>query len=165
MGIIKEAAEKFWNGEITVAQQHPLIPTGEYEEVAAGVMFYRWFANFVAVKTEEGIVLVDTGAHFNQAETVALVRRFGPERINTAIYTHGHVDHALGMAAFIAEGQKNKVARARVVGHRTIAARFWNTSPTNRTRACAISARRSIRIARFILSSVSWNGPPGWPRP
>lgn len=124
MGIIKEQSEKFWNGEITVAQQHPLVPTGEYEEIAAGVMFYRWFANFVAVKTEEGIVLVDTGAHFNQAETVALVRRFGPERINTAIYTHGHVDHALGMAAFIAEGQKNKVARARVVGHRAVAARF-----------------------------------------
>ncbi len=124
MGIIKDQAEQFWNGEITVAQQHPLIPTGEYEEVAAGVMFYRWFANFVAVKTEEGIVLVDTGAYFNQAETVALVRRFGPERINTAIYTHGHVDHALGMAAFIAEGQKNRVARARVVGHRAVAARF-----------------------------------------
>jgi glyoxylase-like metal-dependent hydrolase (beta-lactamase superfamily II) len=112
MGVIKEQAEKFWNGEITVAQQHPLTSTGEYEEVAAGVMFYRWFANFTAVKTEEGIVLVDTGAFFNQAETVAMVRRFGPERINTAIYTHGHVDHALGMAAFIAEGQKNKVAWA-----------------------------------------------------
>ena len=105
MGIIKDASEKFWNGEITVAQQHPLTSTGDYEEVAAGVMFYRWFANFVAVKTEEGIVLVDTGAYFNQTETVALVRKFGPERINTAIYTHGHVDHALGMAAFIAEGQ------------------------------------------------------------
>jgi alkyl sulfatase BDS1-like metallo-beta-lactamase superfamily hydrolase len=124
MGIIKDAAERFWNGEITVAQEHPLTSTGDYEEVAVGVMFYRWFANFVAVKTEEGIVLVDTGAYFNQAETVALVRKFGPERINTAIYTHGHVDHALGMAAFIAEGQKNKVARARVVGHRGVAARF-----------------------------------------
>lgn len=124
MGIIREQAERFWNGEVTVAQQHPLLPTGEHEEVAAGVMFYRWFANFTAIKTEEGIVLVDTGAHTNQAETVAMVRRFGPERINSAVYTHGHVDHALGMAAFIAEGQKNRVARARVVGHRAVAARF-----------------------------------------
>ena len=149
MGIIKEQSEKFWNGEITVAQQHPLIPTGEYEEVAAGVMFYRWFANFVAVKTEEGIVLVDTGAHFNQAETVALVRRFGPERINTAIYTHGHVDHALGMAAFIAEGQKNRVARARVVGHRAIAARF----------------DRYKRTAGYngIVNARQFSGPAAWP--
>jgi len=149
MGVIKDQAEKFWNGEITVAQQHPLIPTGEYEEVAAGVMFYRWFANFTAVKTEEGIVLVDTGAFFNQAETVAMVRRFGPERINTAIYTHGHVDHALGMAAFIAEGQKNKVARARVVGHRGILARF----------------DRYKRTAGYngIINSRQFGTPASWP--
>lgn len=149
MGIIKEQSEQFWNGEITVAQQHPLAPTGAYEEVAAGVMFYRWFANFAAVKTEEGIVLVDTGAHFNQAETVALVRRFGPERINTAIYTHGHVDHALGMAAFIAEGQKNKVARARVVGQRGVAARF----------------DRYKRTAGYneLVNARQFSGPAPWP--
>ncbi|MBF6560895.1 MAG: MBL fold metallo-hydrolase [Candidatus Binataceae bacterium] len=149
MGIIKEAAEKFWNGEITVAQQHPLTPTGEYEEVAAGVMFYRWFANFTAIKTEEGIVLVDTGAYFNQAETVALVRRFGPERIHTAIYTHGHVDHALGMAAFAAEGQKNRVARARIVAHRGVAARF----------------DRYKRTAGYngIVHARQFGGPAAWP--
>ena len=27
------------------------------EEIAPGVVFYRWFANMVAVKTEEGLVL------------------------------------------------------------------------------------------------------------
>lgn len=124
MGAIREQAERFWNGEITVLQQHPMTPTGESEEVAPGVMFYRWFANFTAVRTGEGLVLIDTGAWLNQEETVRMVRRFAPDRINTAIYTHGHVDHALGMAAFAAEGQKNHVARARVVGHRAIAARF-----------------------------------------
>ncbi|MGH7932232.1 MAG: MBL fold metallo-hydrolase, partial [Candidatus Binataceae bacterium] len=124
MGIIREQAEKFWNGEITVVTQHPLAATGDFEEVAADVVFYRWFANVVAVKTEEGLVLVDTGAYFNQAETVALVRRFAPDRINTAIYTHGHVDHACGMAAFVEEAHQNRVARPRVVGHRATAARF-----------------------------------------
>ncbi len=124
MGIIRDQAEKFWNGEITVATQHPLMPTGEFEEVAAGVMFYRWFANVVAVKAEEGLVLIDTGAHINQSETVSMVRRFAPDRINTAIYTHGHVDHACGMAAFVAEAQHNRSARPRVVGHRATAARF-----------------------------------------
>ncbi|HXZ87799.1 MAG TPA: alkyl sulfatase dimerization domain-containing protein [Candidatus Binataceae bacterium] len=124
MGVIKDAAEKFWSGEVTVATQHPLMPTGEFEEVAAGVVFYRWFANFVAVKTEEGLVLVDTGAYFNQQATVEMVRRFAPDRVHTAIYTHGHVDHACGMPAFVAEAQHNRVARPRVVGHRTTAARF-----------------------------------------
>jgi len=36
MGVIRDQAEKFWNGEITVTQQHPLTATGESEEVAAG---------------------------------------------------------------------------------------------------------------------------------
>jgi alkyl sulfatase BDS1-like metallo-beta-lactamase superfamily hydrolase len=124
MGIIQDQAEKFWNGEINVVSQHPLTPTGEFEEIAQAVIFYRWFANFIAVKTEEGLVLIDTGAYFNQATTIEMVRKFAPDRINTAIYTHGHVDHACGMPAFAAEAQRNRVARPRVVGHRATAARF-----------------------------------------
>jgi alkyl sulfatase BDS1-like metallo-beta-lactamase superfamily hydrolase len=124
MGTIREQAEKFWNGDLAVTTQHPLVPTGEFEEVAAGVMFYRWFANIVAVKTEEGLVLIDTGAFFNQTETVAMVRKFAPDRLHTAIYTHGHVDHACGMPAFVAEAQHHRRARPRVVGHRATAARF-----------------------------------------
>lgn len=124
MGVIKDQAEKFWNGETSVLAQHPLTPTGEFEEVAAGVMFYRWFANFVAVKTEEGLVLIDTGAYFNQDATLEMVRKFAPDRVNTAIYTHGHVDHACGMSAFVAEAQHKHLARPRVVGHRATAARF-----------------------------------------
>jgi alkyl sulfatase BDS1-like metallo-beta-lactamase superfamily hydrolase len=124
MGAIRDAAEKFWNGELNVRGQHPLMPTGEFEEIAANVVFYRWFANFVAVKGEEGLVLVDTGAFFNQQETVEMVRKFAPDRVNTAIYTHGHVDHACGMPAFVAEAQQKRTARPRVVGHRATAARF-----------------------------------------
>ena len=39
--------------------------------------------------------------------------------------------------------------------------RCWNASPPSRTRACAISARRSIPTAPFIRSSARWNVPPG----
>ena len=124
MGAIKDQAEKMFTGAITTRQFHPLMPTGEYEEVADGVMFYRWFANVTACKTREGLVLIDTGGYFNQDATVKLIRQFSPDRVNTAIYTHGHVDHACGMPAIVADAQKNKVARPRVVGHRAVAARF-----------------------------------------
>ena len=33
-------------------------------------MFYRWFANVTAAKTREGLVLIDTGAYFNQDATL-----------------------------------------------------------------------------------------------
>ena len=77
MGIIKEQSEKFWNGEITVAQQHPLIPTGEYEEVAAGVMFYRWFANFTAIKTGVCYLAVALTAVVASGIAQGLVTRIG----------------------------------------------------------------------------------------
>src|SRR6202051_1273085 len=124
MGVIRDQSEKIFTGAITTRQFHPLLPTGEYEEIADGVMFYRWFANVTAAKTREGLVLIDTGGYFNQDATVKLIRQFSPDRVNTAIYTHGHVDHACGMPAIVADAQKNKVARPRVVGHRAVAARF-----------------------------------------
>ena len=50
--------------------------TGESEEVADGVMFCRWFANVSAIKTREGLVLIDTGAYFNQRNTLEVIRRY-----------------------------------------------------------------------------------------
>jgi alkyl sulfatase BDS1-like metallo-beta-lactamase superfamily hydrolase len=131
MGAIRDQAEKMFTGAITTRQFHPLVPTGEYEEVADGVMFYRWFANVTAVKTREGLVLIDTGGYFNQDATVKLIRQFSPDRVNTAIYTHGHVDHACGMPAIVADAQKSNRARPRVVGHRAVAARFDRYKRTN----------------------------------
>src|SRR5271165_1561083 len=107
MGAIRETADKLWSGALTVKEQHPLTPTGEMEEIADGVAFIRWFANVIVAKTAQGLVLIDTGAYFNQDQTVARVRRYSPDRINAAIYTHGHVDHVCGMPAFLAEAQKN----------------------------------------------------------
>jgi alkyl sulfatase BDS1-like metallo-beta-lactamase superfamily hydrolase len=124
MGAIREMSEKLMSGRESVASLHPFLPTGEWEEVADGVVFIKWFANVVAVRTEEGLVLIDTGAHFNQEATLKVLRTVSPDRVNTAIYTHGHVDHAGGMAAIAAEAQKNHVARPRVVGNRAVAARF-----------------------------------------
>src|ERR1700721_1622515 len=124
MGIIRDQSEKIFTGAITTRQFHPLLPTGEYEEIADGVMFYRWFANVTAAKTREGLVLIDTGGYFNQDATVKLIRQFSPERVNTAIYTHGHVDHACGMPAIVADAQKIKVRAPGAGGHRAAARLF-----------------------------------------
>src|SRR5579864_6834172 len=124
MGKIRELSEKLLSGEVLVRDTHPLMPTGEMEEVAEGVAYFRWFANVTAIKTDDGLVLVDTGAYFNAAQTVSLVRSYSPARVNSAIYTHGHVDHACGMPAFVDDAQQHKWSRPRVVGHRATASRF-----------------------------------------
>ncbi|MGH7905701.1 MAG: alkyl sulfatase dimerization domain-containing protein, partial [Candidatus Binataceae bacterium] len=122
--MIKELAEKLWNGEASVREHSPFAATGEFEEVADGVAFFRYFANFTAIKTGEGLVLVDTGSPAGENGPVALLRQYSPARIHTAIYTHGHIDHVGGMTAFAAEAQHNRSARPRIVAHRAIADRF-----------------------------------------
>jgi len=153
MGSVRDNAEKLFNGEISTRQFHPLIPTGESEEVADGVMFYRWFANVTAVKTREGLVIVDTGAYFNQQGTLEMLRRFSPDRINTAIYTHGHVDHACGTPALLDEARTKNFARPRVVGHRAVAARFDRYKRTAGYNA-AINTRQFSRHAPWPTDYV-----------
>jgi alkyl sulfatase BDS1-like metallo-beta-lactamase superfamily hydrolase len=149
MGVIREKADKLLSGELTTIELHPLSPTGECEEVADGVMFFRWLANFTAVKTREGLVMIDTGAYFGQQAVIEMLRKFSPDRLNTAIYTHGHVDHACGMPALLDESLKNHVARPRVVGHRAVAARF----------------DRYKRTAGYngVINSRQFNRPSLWP--
>jgi alkyl sulfatase BDS1-like metallo-beta-lactamase superfamily hydrolase len=124
MAGIKETAERLWQGDLTTRDQHPFTATGELEEIALKVAFCRWLANFALCKTDEGLVLIDTGSYSNQDQTLALVRTYSRARIHTVIYTHGHLDHAGGMAPIAAEAGRNRVARPRVVGHRAIAERL-----------------------------------------
>jgi len=124
MAAIKETAERLWSGQLSTRDQHPFTATGEIEEIAPRVAFCRWLGNFTVCKTDEGLVLIDTGSYFNQDQTLALIRTYSTARIHTVIYTHGHLDHAGGTAAIVAEAGKNRVARPRVVGHRAIAERL-----------------------------------------
>jgi len=124
MGSIRDTAEKLFSGEYSTREHHPLTPTGEFEEVAPGVMFFRWLGNFTAVKTREGLVMIDTGNFASGEHTVGMVRKFSNDRINTAVYTHGHVDHACGTPAILAEAHQRNLARPRVVGQRGVAGRF-----------------------------------------
>ncbi len=153
MGSIRETADKLFAGELPIREHHPLGFTGESEEIAAGVMFFSWFANVTAVKTAEGLTLIDTGAYFNQENTLELIRRYSRERINTVIYTHGHVDHACGTPAILAEARTNRTSRPRVVGHRAVGPRFdryKRTAAYNRV----INTRQFSRPARWPTEYV-----------
>jgi alkyl sulfatase BDS1-like metallo-beta-lactamase superfamily hydrolase len=124
-----------WNGDATVREHSPFAMAGDFEELGDGVTMFRWLANFTAITTDDGLVLIDTGTPADgPGDAVAMLRRVSTARINTAIYTHGHVDHAGGMTAFMAEAQRNRVSRPRIVGHRAVAERFdryRRTAPYN----------------------------------
>ncbi len=121
MSKLLEATDRLWSGEATTErpEHHPFAGPRLLEELAPGVAFWKAFVNVTAIRTDEGLVLVDTGS-FHPAqheESFAAVRRFEPARLHTAIYTHGHVDHAYGLPPYLREAEARGVARPQIVGH------------------------------------------------
>ena len=139
MGAIRDLAEGCWSG--TVEPGRFWTPTGQVEEMAAGVFFLHTFANITVVRTARGLVLIDTANYAARERTFALVRAVDPAPVFAAIYTHGHADHALGLPPFLAEARERGWPRPRIVGHRNVAARFARYRRTNAYNAL-INARQ-----------------------
>src|ERR1700704_450072 len=104
MGDVLDLADRLWRGEADIADHHPFrLMNTEAEEVADGVAFVPSFANVSAVATDDGLVLVDTGSAVLAGSVHAALRRWTDQRLNTAVYSHGHIDHVFGVPVFEAE--------------------------------------------------------------
>jgi len=122
VGAVLELAERFWRGEVRGPDL--VRATGAVEEIAPGVLFVHAFANVTALRTDAGLVLVDTGNYRAREKTFAAVRGWDATPLAAAVYTHGHVDHACGLPPFVEEARSRGWPRPRVVGHRDVARRF-----------------------------------------
>lgn len=89
-------------------------------EVADDVVFYSTFSAVTAFETDEGLVLVDSGVEVAAPDLADAVRAETDAPVHTCIYTHGHLDHAYGLDAFLLEGQDDPT----VVAHENMPARF-----------------------------------------
>lgn len=85
------------------------------------------FSGVTAFETDEGLVLVDSGISFLAPLMAAALRERTDAPVHTAIYTHGHIDHAYGLTAFLLEGQDPP----RIIGHRNMPARFARYTATD----------------------------------
>jgi glyoxylase-like metal-dependent hydrolase (beta-lactamase superfamily II) len=118
-----EEAKFFWSGG-------PI-------EVAARTWFQSVFSGVTAFETDEGLVLVDSGLLQLGPKLAGLLRQKTSAPVHTAIFTHGHVDHAFGLNAFLVPGQKPP----RVIAHRAVPKRFARYERTRRHNA-ALNARQ-----------------------
>ncbi len=94
--------------------------TGGPVDVAERTWFASYFSGVTAFETDDGLVLVDAGMARLGPMLAGAVRQKTAAPVHTAVYTHGHVDHAYGLPAFLSPDQP----RPRVVGHRNMPARF-----------------------------------------
>lgn len=82
------------------------------------------FGNVTAIRTQAGLVLVDTGSRETASQTLAALRRWDDSPVHTAIYTHGHIDHTWGARLLDQEADARGIARPRIIAHRNVLYRF-----------------------------------------
>lgn len=140
MSRLRTRSEALWTGAIPVDHQTIVSGFGPLEEVAPGLAFVESFANVTALATDDGVVLFDTGSPLTCATVHGFVRGWSAAPLAAAVYTHGHVDHAMGMGPWDAEAARAGRPRPRVLAHAAVRERFaryrltagWNTAINRR---------------------------------
>lgn len=146
---ILDLADRLWRGEAHTSEFHPLAGLGAMAEICEDVVFLSAFANVTAFRTGDGLVLADTGSILAAGEIHARLRRWSPERLHTAIYSHGHIDHVFGVAPWEAEAESRGWPAPVVVAHEALPRRF--------DRYIATSGYNGIINQRqFGLRSLQW---------
>ncbi|HYK34149.1 MAG TPA: alkyl sulfatase dimerization domain-containing protein [Streptosporangiaceae bacterium] len=121
---VLELAERLWRGEISTAEFHPVADLGGLAEIGDGVAFVPSFANVTAIGTDDGLVLVDTGSAFVAQAVHEQLRKWSGQRLNTAVYSHGHIDHVFGVPVWEAESAERGWPAPVVIAHEALPARF-----------------------------------------
>ncbi|MHB1444134.1 MAG: alkyl sulfatase dimerization domain-containing protein [Acidimicrobiales bacterium] len=119
-----ELSEQLWNGTLTTVERHPLGGSAELTQVGPGAAFVNALANVSAFSTEDGLVLVDTGSEFMAGLVHQSLRTWNQDRLHTAVYSHGHIDHVFGVPVFEEEAAANGWAMPTVVAHEDLPLRF-----------------------------------------
>src|SRR5262245_5658082 len=135
MGRIRDLFEGYWHGEIDPEQTHPFAPLLDLEEIADGVAFVSSFANSTAIRTGDGLLIVDPGSFMLSAQVHAAIRGWSTDPARRIVYSHGHVDHCFGTKLWEAHGP------VTVIAHESVPARFDRYRRTPGWNAC-INARQ-----------------------
>ncbi|MDZ7731273.1 MAG: MBL fold metallo-hydrolase [Natrialbaceae archaeon] len=105
------------------------------QPVAEDTLQVTSFSNATAFETEEGLVLVDTGLPMQATGMAAELREWSEVPIHTAIYTHGHMDHAFALGRYLQDDQDSP----EVIAHERMPDRFdryERTAALERGRRC-----------------------------
>ena len=132
-----EFADALWRGE----EHHPFGATGTVE-IDPGTFFVASFGNSIALKTQAGLVVVDTGSPFTAPAIRDSIREWSSDPVETIVYTHGHIDHVMGAAVVASPG-------TQVVSHENVPARFDRYKLTAGYNAC-------INRRQFGVDDLEW---------
>ena len=105
--------------------------TNELAEIDDDVALVESFSHMVVFRTDDGLVAVDASGPMSGAAVVESLRSWSTDRIDSLVYTHGHVDHVGGSGAVMADADRRDHAAPTVIGHENVAPRFERYVDTN----------------------------------
>ncbi|MDB4929685.1 MAG: Metallo-beta-lactamase superfamily protein, partial [Myxococcaceae bacterium] len=143
MTSLRARFEAYWDGSLDPTAEPPMYPLMTHEEVADRSLFVSSFANVTALRTDEGLVLVDAGGPMLAAQVHAAVRSWSDDPVRAVIYTHGHVDHVVGVERFEAEGR----GPFTVYGHEAVNDRFARYAISGGYNACVNARQFQVQVA------------------
>jgi alkyl sulfatase BDS1-like metallo-beta-lactamase superfamily hydrolase len=119
--------ERLWNGTAPMEEWTEAVSDGAITSVADNIITVHttYFCGSVtAIRTAEGVVLIDTAKPDTARQTLALVRTWDDSPVHTVIYTHGHIDHTSGIRLIDEEADARGVPRPRIIAHRDVLRRM-----------------------------------------
>ncbi len=114
-----------------VLSEPPNRVTQELSEVGDGLAVVESFSHIWGVDTGDGLVLFDASGVLTGVEAMEAMRRWRTDRVDTLVYTHGHVDHVGGSGAVLADAERRGYRRPTVVAHEAVHARLDRYRLTN----------------------------------
>ena len=126
--------ERLWAGDAAMEEWTESVAGGRAIPVADDAIAIHTsylFGNVTALRTAEGLVLVDTGSRETASQTLATLRRWDESPVHTVIYTHGHIDHSWGARLLDQEADARGVPRPRIIAHRNVLRRFERYDATH----------------------------------
>ena len=123
-GNVLDLTDRLWRGEVSMGELRPTLSRRGLDELDTGIGFVSGFGNVNAFAVDGALVLVDAGSDWAARDNFASVRSWTDLPLDTVVYTHGHIDHVLGVAPFEAEADAAGWPRPRVVAHELVPARF-----------------------------------------
>jgi len=123
---------------------------GEPGEVAPDVFMHPAFVNTYAVRTAGGLLLVDPGFTHTSGAVREAVRAWSDAPVAAAVYTHGHVDHAFGLRAFLEAGET-----PQIIAQENCLGRFRRYALTNGWNA-RINQRQFSLPQPFFPNHFDW---------
>ncbi len=125
MADLLELSARFIDGKETPTELGPVNRiTLELSEVADNVAMVEAFSHIVIFRTDDGLVLFDTTLESMATAALGRIRTWSNDRVNTMVYTHGHIDHVGGGQIFVEEALVRGDNRPQVVSHEAVPERF-----------------------------------------